>query len=224
MVVVDDLAQRVGDRGDLARLDVLKSREDQRAVLREQGDIGEIGFSQDVIGDARRLRLMLRRHEQVGIGCFASLTAAEVQSGGGRGINDSDLFDVVVDRNQRRGVGDGIFYRIGGKIGRQTLCVIDQGGKIDRGRRGPAGRRQQRLRDREFDALAIAGKAVVERRVAVEFRRRAGGCHRVKEGLKLAVRSRRRTALHTRRQCCRTGCSRSQCSDPCSDRWWCLRR
>ena len=65
-------------------------------------------FDQEVIGDASRFRLMLCRHEQIGIGRLASRAAAEIQRGGRRGIDDSDLLDGVVHRDQSRGVGDGV--------------------------------------------------------------------------------------------------------------------
>ena len=68
MIVVHHMAQGTDDRGDLARLDILHVREDQRTVLRELGNIGEVGLGQEVIGDPGSRRLMLRRHEQVGIG------------------------------------------------------------------------------------------------------------------------------------------------------------
>ena len=93
----------------------------------------------------------------------------------------------IVVGTHRRGVGDGVF-RTAGKTGRETLCVIDQGGEIDRGGRGAAGRRQQRLRDREFDAFAVAGEAGIERRPAVELGSAASGCDRIQIGLKRSVR------------------------------------
>ena len=68
MIVVDHMAQGTDDRGDLARLDILHVRKNQRTVLRELGNIGEVGLGQEVIGDAGSFRLMLRRHEQIGIG------------------------------------------------------------------------------------------------------------------------------------------------------------
>ena len=55
MIVVDHLAQRADDRGDLARLDILHVRENQRAVLRELGDVGEVGLGSG--GHRRRRQL-----------------------------------------------------------------------------------------------------------------------------------------------------------------------
>ena len=123
MIVVDHLAQGADDRGDLARLDILHVREDQRAVLRELGDIGEVGLGQEVIGDAGSFRLMLRRHEQVGIGGFAGLPAAEILRGSRRGINDADLLDGVVHRDQRRGIGDDVL-RVAGEIAGQSQAPL----------------------------------------------------------------------------------------------------
>ena len=106
------MAQGTHDRGDLFRLDVLHVREDQRTILRELGNIGEVGFGQEVIGDPGRRRLMLRRHEQIGIGGFTGLSAAEIQRGGGRGKNDADLLDGVIHRDQCRRIGDDVL-RVG---------------------------------------------------------------------------------------------------------------
>src|SRR6202012_1556356 len=87
-------------------------RKDQRTVLRELGDIGEVGLAQKIIRDASSFRLMLRGHEQIGIGCFTSLATAEIQRGSSRGINDADLLGGAVYRAQRRGISDGVLRGI----------------------------------------------------------------------------------------------------------------
>ena len=128
---------------------------------------------------AGHARLVLRRHEQIVVGGLA-----EIERSAGVRVDDGDLVGGHL-RRQRRRVGDRVFG-IAGKIGRQTLGPI-QGDEIDRGRRGAAGRRQQRLWDRNLDAFAIAGEAVIERRPAVERRRDAGGRDRIQKGLKRGI-------------------------------------
>ena len=174
MIVVDHMAQGADDRGDLARLDILHVRENQRAVLRELGNVGEVGLGQEVIGDAGSFRLMLCRHEQLGIGCFTNLPAAEIQRGSRRGINDADLLDGAVYRDQSRGISDDVLRRVAEIAGQSCCPVVDQGGEIDRLGCGPAGRCQQRLRDCDFDTFAIAGGAEIERCTAVELGGDAG--------------------------------------------------
>ena len=85
--------------------------------------------------------------------------------------------------------GSVMVYCASAEIAWQSGCpVIDQGGKIDRGGCGAAGRRQQRLRDCEFDAFAIAGNAEIKRCATVEQSGDAGGCDRVQIGLQHAIR------------------------------------
>ena len=84
--------------------------------------------------------------------------------------------------------------------GRAAAPLLIRAGKIDRGGCGAARRRQQRLRDRDFDAFAVAGDAEIERRAAVELGGDAGGCDRVQIGLKHAIRIRQKTARSIRRR------------------------
>ena len=89
------------------------------------------------------------------------LPGVATTSAAGQSVNDPSsvmVFAIVVGAGVA--AGSAMMYSgvAAGEDGRQAGRVVDQGGEIDRGRRGPAGGRQQRLGDREFDALAVAGK------------------------------------------------------------------
>ena len=139
MVVLHQRRQGVLDRRDLVGGDVAERGEDQGVVVGELGQVGEIGLGQQVVGHAGGGRLVLGRHEELGIG-----GCAEVLGGRGCREDDADLVAGVGDDRQGGGVDDGV--GTGGVVSGQEGGVVDVGQDVDRrGGAADLGQRQAEL-------------------------------------------------------------------------------
>ena len=109
VVVIDDLVERVGDRGDLRSTGRPGNRgRSARCIARAWRDIGERAGLRS--GCRRRRRRPPPDAARPGTNrnrpSQPAGRQAEIKRRGGRGINNRDLLDGMVHRHERRGVDD----------------------------------------------------------------------------------------------------------------------